>query len=64
MTLKEIRERARKVGLKNITRYRKESLIKAIQEMEGNSPCFKAIKPCGEGECLWRQECQDQEAAA
>ena len=58
MTLKDIRDKAKVVGIKNITRYKKDTLIRAIQEMEGNSPCFKAIDECGEQSCLWRDQCQ------
>lgn len=49
---------AKDVGVKNITRYPKEKLIKTIQETEGNNPCFKAINGCGEFECAWRSDCQ------
>jgi hypothetical protein len=59
MTLKQIRDKARTVGVKNITRYRKESLIREIQELEGNSPCFKNIYDCHENCCLWREDCQN-----
>lgn len=59
MTLKKIRELARDKGIRNITRFRKESLIRAIQENEGNSPCFRGIQGCGEAGCLWREECQE-----
>ena len=58
MTLKLVREKARKLGVKNITRYRKENLIRVIQETEGNAPCFKGIRDCGELRCAWRTECQ------
>jgi hypothetical protein len=58
MTLREIRKKARIIGVKNYTRYKKESLIRVIQETEGNSPCFKGIGDCGEIRCLWRDECQ------
>jgi Rho termination factor, N-terminal domain len=58
MTVQQIRQKARKMGLKNITRYRKEHLIRAIQELEGNSPCFRGIHDCWEVGCLWREECQ------
>ncbi len=58
MTVKQIRQKARDVGVKNITRHRKESLIRAIQENEGNAPCYRNISGCGEVMCLWRQECQ------
>lgn len=59
MTLKRIRDKARSLGLKNVSRYRKDNLIRVIQEVEGNSPCFKGIEGCGEVDCLWRSDCQD-----
>ena len=59
MTLRHIREQAKNLGIKNVTRYRKESLIKAIQQTEGNNPCFRAIPECGELACAWRDECQN-----
>ena len=58
MTLKKIREKARAMGVKNISRYRKDNLIRVIQEVEGNSPCFKEIENCGELGCLWRADCR------
>jgi hypothetical protein len=59
MTLKKIREKARTVGVKNYSRYRKSDLIRAIQAREGNSACFGSIRDCWEFGCLWREECQD-----
>jgi hypothetical protein len=59
MTLKQIREKARNIGVTNINRYRKENLIRIIQEIEGNSPCYKNIFNCWEFRCLWREECQN-----
>ncbi|MFH1117186.1 MAG: Rho termination factor N-terminal domain-containing protein [Pseudomonadota bacterium] len=58
MTLKKIRDKARSLGIKNISRHRKDSLIRVIQEIEGNNPCFKEIEGCGEDGCLWRSDCQ------
>ena len=58
MNLRQIREKAKALGVKNISRHRKKILIKVIQEVEGNSPCFKGIKDCGELACLWRSDCQ------
>ncbi len=58
MTVKQIRMMAKDVGVKNITRYPKEKLIKTIQETEGNSPCFRAIMDCKELGCAWRSDCQ------
>jgi hypothetical protein len=59
MNVKEIREKARVLGLKNVSKVRKENLIRAIQETEGNSPCFKNIYGCQEARCLWREDCQN-----
>lgn len=58
MTLKIVRDKARTLGIKNINQYRKEGLIRAIQEAEGNSPCFKNIPDCQIHACLWRNECR------
>ncbi|MCX5860820.1 MAG: Rho termination factor N-terminal domain-containing protein [Desulfomonile sp.] len=58
MTLKQVQQTAKTLGIKNISRHRKESLIRTIQETEGNAPCFKGIDDCREFICLWRQECQ------
>ncbi len=58
MTIKQIRIMAKDVGVKNITRYPKEKLIRTIQQTEGNSPCFRAILGCGEIGCAWRSDCQ------
>ena len=48
MTLREIRERARDLGIKNYKKIKKDGLIRQIQQVEGNSPCFKGIENCGE----------------
>lgn len=59
MTLKQVQQKAKNLGIKKIRQYRKEILIRVIQETEGNSPCFKGIEGCGEQTCLWRTECQN-----
>jgi hypothetical protein len=58
VTLKQVRERARILGVKNYSRFRKDRLIRTIQETEGNAPCFKNISNCGEFCCCWREDCQ------
>jgi hypothetical protein len=58
MTLREIRERARDLGIKNLKKFKKDVLIRQIQQVEGNSPCFKGIENCGELNCAWRDDCQ------
>lgn len=58
MTLKEIRGVARSLGLQNYHKLRKADLIRAIQEKEGNSPCYQSISGCQEQDCLWLPDCQ------
>jgi|WetSurMetagenome_2_1015567.scaffolds.fasta_scaffold169807_2 hypothetical protein len=58
MTLQQVRLKARDLGVKNVSRFRKENLIRVIQEVEGNAPCFRNISGCCESGCLWREECQ------
>ena len=59
MTLKEIREKAKKMGIVNIYRKKKAELIREIQTKEGNIPCFgtERVQYCGEENCLWREDC-------
>jgi hypothetical protein len=40
MILNDIRAKARSLGLKNYSRLAKTNLIRAIQEKEGNAPCY------------------------
>ena len=59
MTLNEIRDKARSLGLKNYSRLRKAELIRAIQEKESNSsPCYQTITGCRQDDCLWMPDCQ------
>jgi hypothetical protein len=58
MTLNQIRETARILGIKNYSRLRKTALIHAIQEKEGNSPCYETIADCRQHDCLWESDCQ------
>ncbi|RJR47629.1 MAG: hypothetical protein C4567_00985 [Deltaproteobacteria bacterium] len=58
MILKDIRAKARDLGVKNYSKLRKDDLIRAIQVKEGNSPCHQTIKDCDQYDCLWRPECQ------
>lgn len=58
MTLKELQTLAKSRGLKT-GKLRKFQLIRAIQEDEGNFPCFgSALKgECDQSECSWRADC-------
>ena len=59
MILKDIRAKARNIGVKNHSRLGKTDLIRAIQEKEGNAPCYQNISDCWQFDCLWRPDCQN-----
>jgi len=58
MKLEEIKEIARKQNIK-VGKLKKAELVKAIQQSEGNVPCFDTgqASECGQAECLWRPDC-------
>ena len=58
MKVTEIRIMARNLGVKNYSKLNKADLIRAVQEAEGNSPCYLEIYDCRVYDCLWREECQ------
>ena len=65
ITLSDLRKKyqslvpAKQKGI-NIWSMKKIDLIKLIQTVEGNSPCFHGVfaKSCGITECAWRNICQ------
>jgi len=59
MRLTDIRERGKDVGLAQISRFRKGDLIRAIQNTEGNYPCFGSPGrfDCPQLQCCWRSDC-------
>ncbi|KAF0218889.1 MAG: hypothetical protein FD174_2672 [Geobacteraceae bacterium] len=58
MTVNEIRELAKKKGVK-AGKMKKSELVRAIQQAEGNPCCFDTghAAECGEEKCLWREDC-------
>lgn len=57
MKLVEIREKAQDLGL-SPGRMNKKTLIKAIQNKEGNHECFASnILQCDQLKCCWRSDC-------
>ncbi len=58
MILKEIKDKAKDLGVRNYSKLAKPDLIRAIQEKEGNAPCFQSIYDCWQFDCLWRPDCQ------
>ena len=58
MNVREVREVAKGLKIKNYTRLTREELIRAIQCAEGNADCFGKIEECGQADCCWREGCQ------
>jgi hypothetical protein len=58
MLLKDIKAKARGLAVKNYSKLAKTDLIRAIQEKEGNAPCYQDISDCWQFDCLWRPDCQ------
>jgi hypothetical protein len=61
MKLKEIVKKANTLGIEKPEAMRKAELIHAIQEKEGNSPCYATAKNgrCDQKGCLWYGDCMD-----
>lgn len=61
MHMKKIREIAKKVNVAPGAMERDE-LIRAIQEKEGNTPCFQSGRTlCQQYDCWWRTDCKPGE---
>ena len=61
MKVTEIRAQAKDMGLKGITKMKKDDLIRAIQTAEESStPCYGADwrMECQQMDCTWREDCQ------
>lgn len=58
MKLDEIKDIARQHNIRS-GKAKKAELVRAIQQAEGNEPCFASGKAarCGQESCLWREDC-------
>lgn len=57
MNMTEIKAKAKDLGVK-VGKLRKEDVIRAIQNKEGNFPCFGTAKDyCSQKACCWRDAC-------
>ncbi len=57
MKMVDIKRIAKRVGC-NSGRLKKADLIKKIQEVEGNFPCFQSAGDyCNQEKCSWRDDC-------
>ncbi len=59
MKINEVRALAKKRGLPKVPKTKK-LIIQAMQEAEGNNPCYNTgySSECGQDECLWLPDCQ------
>jgi len=58
MALKELKEKAKILGIKPKIGMKKVDLIRSIQSAEGNFPCFGTAKDfCDQMSCSWRGDC-------
>ena len=59
MTVKEIKEIAVEKGIIP-GKMKKNELIRAIQNAEGNNPCYQTfISDCDQYDCCWKEDCLD-----
>lgn len=57
MTLKEIKEKAKVLGIQP-KNFKKADLIREIQRVELNQPCFGSCQgSCEQLACLWYKDC-------
>ena len=59
MKINEIKKIANRHNIDQGKSKKKSDLVRAIQEAEGNLPCFENNKSaeCGQDNCLWRADC-------
>ena len=57
LSMSQIRRMAKRLGV-NSARLSKTELVRKIQTVEGNFPCFRtAEKTCDRRDCLWLDDC-------
>ena len=60
MKMDQVKSVAKDRGVKP-GKMKKEELIRAIQQAEGNPQCFNTqfSQLCGQENCLWREDCDN-----
>jgi hypothetical protein len=61
LSIIEVKNLGKKLGVALDKKAKKGEWIKAIQVAEGNDPCFATRDPntCGQEACCWRPDCLD-----
>lgn len=57
MKISELKGKAKKLKIKDISKMKKDELIRAIQKAEGHNDCFKKIPDCCQMDCCFRDDC-------
>lgn len=60
VTMKDIRQKAKDMGLSISARMKKVEAVRLIQEREGNTPCYMTgvSQQCGQDACSFRNDCE------
>jgi hypothetical protein len=58
MKIQRVRSIAKTKGV-NSSRMSKGEIIRAVQEAEGNFPCFGTARDgfCDQEDCMWKEDC-------
>lgn len=57
MDMMQLKEKAKQLGIR-VGKMKKEDVVRAIQNKEGNFPCFGTAKDyCNQLACAWRKGC-------
>lgn len=58
MTVKDVRAKAKEMGIQLGNKMKKADMIRTIQIAEGNNPCFQTgVTSCDQVNCCWRSDC-------
>jgi hypothetical protein len=59
MKADELKEKAKKLGLKVAPKAKKVEIVRAIQTAEGNNACYQTgmMSGCSQNQCCWREDC-------
>jgi len=58
MKMNDVKKIAKGLGLTTAVGMKKAQIIRAIQEREGNFPCFGTARDyCDQPKCIWQQDC-------
>jgi len=63
ISTKEIRRRAAKLGIQGVEQMDRTALIRAIQVMEGHTPCYNTdwCTPEWKENCAWKDDCNAED---